>query len=434
MNRGIACVGMSHHNAPLEERERLAMGREDEQGAVQRLNVLAGVEESVVVSTCNRVEIYVAGEPGRLVEAVHEHVASACGVTQEWLDKYMYARESDAAVRHLFRVAASLDSLVVGEPQIVGQVKKAFTLASDAGGTGPLLNRLFHNAFRAAKRVRKETQVAENAVSVSYAGVELAKKVFGRLHGKSVLVVGAGKMGGLAVRHLRDAGVERVYIANRTADRARDMAKALGASAPALDELEQLLGDVDIVISSTGSQHYVIKHDVVKAALSKRKYRPLFLIDIAVPRDIDPRCASLSNVYLFDMDDLEKVVEANLAARRAEAARAETIVAEEVEGTMRWIAEHEVVPTIVSLRQKMTRLKDQELARMRKDNPDLPDEAREAAERMARALINKVLHEPTVSLRRATGTGHQSALVTAVRSLFDLNEDGDGGVQSKETA
>lgn len=422
MNRTVHVIGASHKSAPVEERERLSGTEDDAYDTVRSLLEQPHVEEAVLVSTCNRVEFYLAGPREAALTSARAHLAERCGVSDSWLRKHTYAHAHRDALGHLFRVTSSLDSLVVGEPQIVGQVKSAFALAKDAGGTGPLLNRTFHHAFHAAKRVRTETGVAENAVSISYAAVELARKVFGSLVGKSVLVIGAGKMGALAFKNLRAAGIETVHVANRSRDRAVELAAQLGGIGHGLDELPKLLESVDIVISSTGSQSFIVRQDAVKAALVERKYRPLFLIDIAVPRDIDPRCDALQNVYLFDVDDLEKVVDANLQARRAEAARAEMLVREEVDAVLEWMRQGEVVPTIVSLRQKLTALKDDELERMLRENPDLPPEAHDAAQRMARALINKVLHEPTVSLRNATSTGHHGALVSAVRRLFDLTE------------
>jgi glutamyl-tRNA reductase len=432
--RTLQMIGTSHHSAPVEEREKLTVGDDGATGSVRRLLGVSGVEEAVVLSTCNRVEIYVAGPTEDSLDAVERYIGEACSVSRQWLDKYTYRRDHDVAAAHLFRVASSLDSLVVGEPQIVGQVKTAYESARSAGGTGPTLNRAFHQAFHTAKRVRTETGIAENAVSISYAAVELAKKVFGSLRGKSVAVIGAGKMGGLALKHLQAAGCAEFHVINRSRDTAIAAAARVGGAGHGLDALPDLLGVVDIVISSTGSQHFIVKYEDAKLAVAVRKYRPLFLIDIAVPRDVDPRCDTLQNVYLFTVDDLEKVVDANRKTRLAEATRAELIVNDEVRLLMDRMRQTEVVPTIVSLREKLTALKEAELERMLRDNPDLTPEARAAAERMAHSLINKVLHEPTVSLREATNTGHHNALVVAARSLFALGDDEGSGEPSKEGA
>jgi len=426
MSIHVVLLGCSHRVAPLEERERLAIRDGEEADTVVALCAEPGIDEAVVISTCNRVELVAAGPDIEVVRAsLRAFVARRVGVNAAWFEKFTYERVGTEAVQHLLRVTSSLDSLVLGEPQIVGQVKKAYATASEAGGTGTALNRLFHHAFKTAKRVRNETAIAENAVSVSYAAVELAKKVFADLRGRSVLVIGAGKMGGLAVKHLVAAGATQVHIMNRTHARAVEMARRLGGIAHEASDLERLLGDVDIVISSTGSQDYVIKHDVAKRAVSKRMYRPLFLIDIAVPRDIDPRCDGLSNVYLFDVDDLEKVVESNLRARQAEAAKAEEIVRRETAELSVRFAEASVVPTIVGLREKLTSMKVAEIEKLRRANPELPPEAIDAAARMAHALINKILHEPTLSLRRSSATQHHKLLVLAVRSLFDLGSETD---------
>ncbi|MCB9506065.1 MAG: glutamyl-tRNA reductase [Myxococcales bacterium] len=434
MSRAVAMIGASHRSAPVEERERLAAL--DAAAVVAALDG-GGVEEAALLSTCNRVELYLVGPDAETLPAARALIAAQAGVDRDWLDRFTYQAVGHDAVRHLLRVSSSLDSLVLGEPQILGQVKDAFAASQRAGGAGPILHRTFHQAFHAAKRVRTETRIAESAVSVSYAAVELAKKVFGSLTGKCVLVIGAGKMGTLALRHLTAAGATRVLVANRNRDRAIDAAVAFGGTGHGLDELDALLDEADIVISSTGSQHMIVRFEAVRAATVRRRYRPLFLIDIAVPRDIDPRCDSLPNVYLFDVDDLEKVVDENLKARRAEANRAEAIIHEECEQLQGWLAQGEVVPTIVSLRHKLNALKDAEVARLVRENPGLPPEAHEAAERMARALVNKILHEPTLSLRNSAQTGHHGAMVTAVRSLFDLNDTpgsapGDGPVEATE--
>lgn len=422
--RELLVLGTSHRVAPLEERERLAVPDGAEGATVRELLGVRGLDEVVVINTCNRVEFAIwTDDASAARERLRGAIAARAGADGAWLDRFTYDRTGRDAIEHVFRVAASLDSLVIGEPQILGQVKRAFAASSEAGGAGPRLTRLFQSAFRVAKRVRSETAVAENAVSISYAAVELARKVFDDLKGRRVLVIGAGKMGGLAIQHLIQAGADRIHLMNRTPARAHEMAARLGGTAHSLDELDTLLEEVDIVLSSTGSQHYVVRYDAVKRALSRRKYRPLFLIDIAVPRDIDPRCETLNSVYLFDVDDLEKVVEANLAARRAEAVKAEDIVRREAVDLVRWYQQAEVVPTIVQLREKLGSLRDAELEKLRRQHPNLPPEAYEAAERLAHSLINKVLHEPTISLRGAPENDPNGLLVAAVRSLFQLQDD-----------
>lgn len=426
MNRNLVITGLSHRSAPVEMRERLAVLDVDREGALNALQDGEVIEEVAVISTCNRVEVVCAGnDSDRITHRLHEQLAAMADANDAWLSRYTRTFRDQDAVRHLFRVSSSLDSLVVGEPQILGQVKEAFATWKGLGGTSTLLNRTFSHAFRTAKRVRNETRIAENAVSISYAAVELARKVFGELAGKRVLVVGAGKMGSLAAMHLREAGANRLDIVNRSPERARELAAQLEANAFGFDELDARMAEADIVITSTGSQNYIINRDRLKGVMARRKYRPLFLVDIAVPRDIDPRCDQLGNVYLFDVDDLERVVEANKEARMGEAERAEGIVIDEVREHLRWIASAEAVPTIVSLRQKLTELKDAEVARLLRANQGLEPEAEAALERLATQLVNKILHEPTISLREAAADDSPQ-LVRAARRLFKLDDESDG--------
>lgn len=423
MDREVILIGLSHKTAPIEAREQLAI---DEFNIVETLRDLCErsvIDEAVIISTCNRVELVASGsDSDRVVHRVFEYLSSLAGVDREWFERYTYVHRGDAAVRHLFKVSSSLDSLVVGEPQIVGQVKNAYDHSRRAGFTGPLLNRAFHHAFHVSKRVRNETAVAQNAVSISYAAVELARKVFGHLEGKRVLVVGAGEMGTLAVRHLLQAGADSVDIANRSQPRAQRLADDLGGVPYGLESLPALMEEADIVITSTGSQRYLIDQPLLKPLIARRKYRPILLIDIAVPRDIDPRCESLQNVYLFDVDDLDKVVQSNMRQRHAEAQKAERIVDEEVSALNRWISTTEAVPTIVLLREKLNEVKEAELERLVRSNRTLSRETVEITERLCNSLINKILHDPTISLREAT-EDDPAPLIRAVRSLFRLTDD-----------
>lgn len=423
MNRNLLITGLSHRSAPVEMRERLGVLDVDREGALSTLQDGEVIDEVAIISTCNRVEVVCAGnDADRMQVRLHQSLEQLAGVNAHWMQRYTRSFRDEEAIRHLFRVSSSLDSLVIGEPQILGQVKEAFATWKSLGGTSTLLNRTFSHAFRTAKRVRNETQIAENAVSVSYAAVELARKVFGELKGRRVLVVGAGKMGSLAAVHLREAGAKRIDIVNRSLERARELATQLDAAAYSFEELDGRMAEADIVITSTGSQNYIINRDRLKGVMARRKYRPLFLVDIAVPRDIDPRCDQLGNVYLFDVDDLERVVEANKEARLVEAERAEQIVGHEVLEHQRWIASAEAVPTIVSLRQKLTELKDAEVERLLRSNQKLDPEALAAAEKLATQLVNKILHEPTISLREAAADDSPQ-LVRAARRLFKLDEE-----------
>ncbi len=427
MSGELLLLGASHRTAPVEERERVAVPEERIPELLQGVVQAAGADEAAIVSTCNRVEWLVAT---RDPERLRTHFKARFGVGDDWLQRHAYTHHGADALRHLFRVSSSLDSLVLGESQILGQVKEAFARSTGTGTAGPVLHRVFSQALKVAKRVRTETGIAEHAVSISFAAVELARKVFGKLDGKRVLVVGAGKMGGLAVRHLIQAGARQVDICNRSLDNARRLAQELHGTPHGLDALPQLLSEVDIVISSTGAQSFVIRYDQLREVVARRRFRPLFMIDIAVPRDIEPRCDQLQNVFLFDVDDLERVVDANLRTRQLEAAKAERIVEDEVASMQRWFAEHAVVPTIVELREKLTRIRDAEVEKLLRGGALTP-EAREAVEKVTLQLVNKILHEPTVALRQASAGGSQAPLVNAVHALFAL---GDGNNANDEAA
>ena len=325
----IVLIGMNHKTAPVEIRERLQLACGGDGLALAELLGIPEVREVLVLSTCNRVEVLARVADGEaVVERLKEFIYRQGNLEAAELIRCLYVHWDREAVRHLFRVAASLDSLIMGEPQILGQVKEAYRRAVDHRATGVLLNRLVHHALRTAKRVRTETGIAGNAVSVSYAAVELAKKIFGGLHGKTILLIGAGEMSELVARHLLRQGVERILIANRTYDRAEEMATAFQGTPVAFDRLSEVLPEVDIVIASTGAPGYVVTVEMVAAALRRRRNRLLFLIDIAVPRDIDPAAGEIDNVYLYNIDHLQDVVDANRETRRAEAAKAEGIVAE----------------------------------------------------------------------------------------------------------
>jgi glutamyl-tRNA reductase len=336
------------------------------------------------------------------------------------LKRCLYVHRDREAVRHLFRVAASLDSLVMGEPQILGQVKEAYRRAVDHHATGVLLNRLVHHALRTAKRVRTETGIAGNAVSVSYAAVELAKKIFGGLQGKTILLVGAGEMSELAARHLLRQGVERILIANRTYARAEELAEAFQGTPVAFDRLPEVLPEVDIVIASTGAPGYVVTAEMVAAALRRRRNRLLFLIDIAVPRDIDPAAGEIENVYLYNIDHLQDVVDANRETRLAEAKKAEGIVAEEVAVFEAWFNALAVVPTIVALRGKMEGIVRGELERSAHWLGGLSAEERSRIEGLAAAVVNKILHDPIAGLKEESIGKDELPYVAAVRRLFKL--------------
>jgi len=335
----------------------------------------------------------------------------------------LYRYRDEEAVRHLFRVASSLDSMIMGEPQILGQMKEAYRLCVEKRTTGVIMNRLLHQAFRVAKRVRTETGIAENAVSVGYTAVALAKKILGSLEGTSVLLVGAGEMAELAARHLKNNGATRIIVANRTVESARALAGVFGGTAFGFDALPGILGDADIIITSTGAPGYIIDRPLVSAALRRRKNHLLFLIDIAVPRDIDPGVGAMDNVYLYNIDDLQQVVDENLKSRMAEAARAEEIISGEVALFTRWRATLDAVPTIVDLKNRVEDITRGELDRSMSWMTGLGEEERGNVETLIRSVTNKILHGPVTSLKEECENGGGHAYVAALRRLFGLDEE-----------
>jgi glutamyl-tRNA reductase len=417
----IVLIGMNHKTAPVEIRERLQLDCGDGGSALAELLGIPEVREAIVLSTCNRVEVLARVADGEAAVArLKEFIFRQGNLDAAELSHCLYVHRDREAVRHLFRVASSLDSLVMGEPQILGQVKEAYRRAVDHRATGVLLNRLLHHALRTAKRVRTETGIAGNAVSVSYAAVELAKKIFGNLQGKTILLVGAGEMSELAARHLLRQGVERILIANRTYARAEEMAAAFRGTPVAFDRLSEVLPEVDIVIASTGAPGYVITAEMVAAALRRRRNRLLFLIDIAVPRDIDPAAGEIANVYLYNIDHLQDVVDSNRETRLAEAGKAEGIVAAEVGVFEAWFNALAVVPTIVALRGKMEGIVRGELERSSHWLGGLSAEDRSRVEGLAASVVNKILHDPIAGLKEESIEKDELPYVAAVRRLFKL--------------
>ncbi len=414
---------MNHKTAPLEIREKLSLSCWSDLNPLTELMKVPHVKEAMYLSTCNRVEVLAeTTEAAAAAVSLRSFIFNHGNLTPEEMGRCLYVHTDIEAIRHLFRVSSSLDSLVMGEPQILGQVKDAYHLAMENKTTGMVLNKLMHHAFRAAKRVRTETAIANNAVSISYAAVELAKKIFGNLQGKTVLLVGAGEMAELAARHLLNQGVGKVLIANRTYTRALEIAAAVQGTAIEFNDLAARLEDADIVISSTGAPGYVITRDMVAGALRGRKNRLLFLIDIAVPRDIEPGAGELDNAFLYNVDDLQEVVDDNLQNRRQEAEKAEAIVEEEVTKCQAWMNSLLVVPTIVSLRQKVEEIVKSELDKSSSWLGNLDEQTRKNVEIMTAAIVNKIIHSPIASLKEESqdDDGLTSSLVL-VRRLFKLD-------------
>jgi len=421
----IVVVGLSHKTAAVEIREKVAFAPTQMEKPLREVVALPDITEAVIVSTCNRVEIYatthdIAGGIARL----KRFLADYHHLSLETLEPHLYNYHGEEAIRHVFRVAASLDSMVVGEPQILGQIKTSYGFAAEFKSSGIILNRFLHKAFSVAKRVRTETKIASSAVSVSFAAVELAKKIFGDLSDKTVMLIGAGEMCELAAKHFINNGVRGVMVTNRTFERAAKLAEEFGGKAVNFEDLFDQLHKADIILSSTGAPHFIITPKDVTEVIRRRKLKPMFFIDIAVPRDIDPKVNDVQNVYLYDMDDLQGVVATNLEQRGKEAAKAEQIVNQEIGQFFKWLSSLEVTPTIVALRARFEEARQAELAKTLANWKDLAPEQQKRLEALTAAIVNKLLHTPTTVLKQ-TGQGNRNDLyVDALRSLFDLNTGG----------
>ena len=423
----ILLLGVNHKTTPVEIREKIALsgGYEEPLAAMKNLR---GLREYYLLSTCNRVELLLVIDAGSTVEDAVIEFLFGNMVSSSDCRKYLYMLYDKEAVHHLFMVAASLDSMVVGEAQILGQLKEAYRHAAHFGCTGPLLNKLIHKSFSVAKRVRSETAIGSSAVSISYAAVKLAKKIFGNLGDKKVLLIGAGEMAELAAEHLVGQGIGAVTVANRTLVRAVDLAKRFKGKAVSMDELVVQLVDVDIIISSTGAKEIILHKADVKSAMRARMNRPLFFIDIAVPRDIDPLLDEIENVYLYDIDDLSNVVEINKSEREKEAVKATRIVDEETLKFERWFTGLAVTPTIQALKEKVDSIGQMELDKTLARMPDIADPERKNLEKMVAAITTKILHDPLMYLKSESCAGRDNSdlKVTTVRELFGLAKGKDG--------
>jgi glutamyl-tRNA reductase len=416
-------VGLNHKSAPIEIREKLSFPSETIQEPLTKLCSLKAINEGVILSTCNRVEVMgVTNDVDRGLWQMKSFLSSFHSISMPELDPHLYTYSCEEAVRHIFRVACSLDSMVVGEPQILGQVKEAFGYATEYETAGVIINKLFHKAFNVAKRVRTETKISSNAVSISYAAVELAKKIFGELQGKSVMLIGAGEMGELAARHLVNNGIREIFIANRTFERAVNMAKGFNGTPVMLREIVHYLKRVDIIITSTASRDFIITPEMVKEAMRERRNSPAFFIDIAVPRNIDPKVNKVSNVYLFDVDSLQNVVAANLKEREKEARYAEKIVMEELEGFCQWVKSLNVVPTIKSLRERFEEIRKQEVEKTLPGLKNITEKEKKSLEAMTSAIINKILHHPVTHLKKDHDSVEGDLYIEATRKLFNLDD------------
>ena len=419
-------LGASHHSAPVDLRERIDFARRGIPEALAGIADAAGIAEVVVLSTCNRAEIYTHSEtPEPVADALAAFMSAFHDVPEPELAPHLYSRQGGDAARHLFRVVAGLDSLVVGEPQILGQVKDAFAIASERGFTGAALNRLFHTSFTVGKRVRHETGLGEGAVSVSYAAISLARKIFGSLAGRRALVVGAGEMAELTATHLRSQNVGRIVVANRTAARAAVLAAKVDGVTVPWAEITAALTTTDIVLTATGAPRWLLSRAQVAEAMRPRRDRPLFMIDIGLPRDVEPSASEVEQVFLYNIDDLQSIVRENLARRQTQVDRAELMVRQEVEGFMRWLRSRGAVPTVVALRKHFEQTRQEELQRLSPKLASLSPAAKARVDEVTRLLVEKLLSSPTERLKAAPDEDAVAADADTLSRLFGLEEDAD---------
>ncbi|MEJ1354718.1 MAG: glutamyl-tRNA reductase [Candidatus Sedimenticola sp. (ex Thyasira tokunagai)] len=415
----LLTLGLNHKTAPIDIRERLTFGPDIIVAALRNLAELPGVTETTILSTCNRTELY-CNLQGAEREDVSSWLSRFHGLELETISPYLYSHTEQESVRHLLRVASGLDSMVLGEPQILGQVKQAFQTAGDAGTTGKLLGRMFQHTFSVAKQVRTDTAIGHSPVSVAFSAVSLARQIFSDLTQQTALLIGAGETIELAARHLSQHGIQRIIVANRTLERAHNLANQFGGYAIALTEIPAHLAEADIVISSTASPLPVVGKGTVESALKKRKHRPMFMVDIAVPRDIEAEVAELSDIYLYTVDDLQEVIEENMRSRQEAAEQATEIIDFHVEEFMGWLRSLDAVGTIQGYRRQSEITRDEVLERALKQLKN-GKSAEEALQYLAHTLTNKLLHTPSTQIRQAGFDGH-SELLDAANTLFKINE------------
>ncbi len=429
----LVLVGLSHHTAPVDVRERIGISRSMVPAALDRL-ANDGCEDAVLLSTCNRTEVYaVADDPAAMGRRIIDCLAEYRGVPRDEIDASLYVRTDADAARHLFRVAAGLDSLVVGEPQILGQVKDAYKVASEERGTGAVINRLFHGAFSIGKRVRTDTGLAEGAVSLSHAARTLARKIFGDLSRLHMMVFGAGEMSRLCAQHFQEQ-VASLAIAARSRDRGDALAAEVAGRAVAWESRLDTLADVDILVSATGASDTVLTSADITAVQDARRGRPLFIVDLAVPRDVSADVATIEEVFLYNIDDLRGIVEENLARRRQSVEKAERLVNDEVTAWHGWLRSRAAIPTVVALRSRFERVRQAELERLAPKITGLGPEARARVDEVTRLMIEKLLLTPTEQLKSIDDSETMDACSTALRRLFALDEDGESETGSAADA
>ena len=421
---GIVVVGLSHKTAVTECRAKLTFPEDTIPAALGRLMSYPGIQESLIISTCNRVEIYSSvKDSAQGAESIKQFISDYHGLSRPDLEQSLYVYPDGDGVRHVFRVASSLDSLVVGEPQILGQLKDAFDLALKAKTTSTVLNKLLKKSISVAKRVRTETRLAEGAVNISYAAVELAKKIFGTLEGKSVMLLGAGEMAELAARHLMNNKVDKIMVANRTFERAEELAREFKGDAIRFEHFPGTMVTADILICSTGAQKPVVTYDIVRQVARERRNRPIFLIDISMPPNIEAGCGDIDGVYLYNIDALQSVVDTNVQGRQQEAEKAEDIIRQEVDTYLQWERSLDAVPTIVDLREKVEDIRKRELEKTLCQLNGIDDEQKRALEVLTQAIVNKLLHAPLVVLKQAAANPEGGDTIAIARKIFNLDKE-----------
>ncbi|MGH9355006.1 MAG: glutamyl-tRNA reductase [Terriglobia bacterium] len=417
-------AGVNHRSAPVNVRERVYIDESRLAAALSDLIRREGIAEGLILSTCNRVEVIANADAASDPEAaIRSFLADYHRCTLSSYEQHLYWRRQESVIEHLFRVASSLDSMILGEPQILGQFKQAFAVAQQTGALKGELHAVANQALAVGRRVRRETALGSAAISVSYAAVEMARKIFGGLEGKTIFILGAGKMSELAARHLTSSGAASVLVSNRTYERAAELAQTFHGHAIPFESVFDHLHKADVVISSTGAPDYVIRREHAERILAARKNRPIFFVDIAVPRDIDPAAGELDNVFLYNIDDLEQVVEANKKLRRSEAERAEEIVQQETQKMMRRLASRGMTPTIVAIERRLYEIRENEMDRFRVRLGSLTLEQREAVDGLTRGILNKILHGPISELKTAAGGPEGGTLAQMIRRVFGITED-----------
>lgn len=419
----IIVVGLNHRTAPVEVRERFMFSEQDLPVALQQLKQTKSILECVIVATCNRTEIYTVVDRLHICgHYIRSFIENWFHVPRDQFTQHLYVYEDQQAIEHLFRVTSGLDSMIIGETQILGQIRSAFLLAQEKKTTGTLFNMLFKQAVTMAKRAHSETSIGESAVSISYAAIELGKRIFGHFTDKNVLIIGAGKMSELTVKHLNASGANRVYVANRTYQRAEELARKFDGVACPLERIPDILNEVDIVISSTGAAEFVLTKEQIERVMIQRKSRSLFMIDIAVPRNFDPKISELPNVFLFDIDDLEGIVESNLEQRRKEAAKIDEMIQAEMLSFHQWYKTLGVSPVIRALQDKSAMIHEETMGSLLKKLPDLDEREIKVIRKLTKSIVNQMLHDPILRIKEMAAERHGDQAIDLFTQIFALEE------------